>query len=310
MTDQQLQELQDKSTATFSAKVLADSVNPWGDRLTTFELIYPRCIHSEIMTHRLFSRNAASSRAIPLEKSIKAIQDTPYIPFHWGKNQSGMQAYEELEGWERDHCRWEWFKVAKTAVDAAHHMGRAGLHKQIANRVLEPFMFISVVLSTTSFRHFELLRNHEAAEPHLQHLAKLMVSARSESLPEALKPGEWHLPLIYDEDRSKLNLSDLKKVSAARCAAVSYVRHNEVRDYEKDFALYERLTTGGHLSPLEHLATPSAILRRDCFPLLAARPGPTWIQVKAEGNFKGWKQHRKEFETEFVPDEPYTGPTR
>lgn len=310
MTDIQLQELQDKSTATFSAKVLADSVNPWGDRLTTFELVFPRMLLPELATHRLFSKNTASSRAIPIEKTIKAVEENPFIPFHWGKNQSGMQAHEVLDGYHAESCRQEWMQAAQMAVDSATWLAKFGLHKQIANRVLEPYLFTTLILSCTSFKHFELLRTNEMAEPHFQHLAKLMVSARSESLPEALKPGEWHLPLIYDEDRSKLNLSDLKKVSTARCAAVSYVRHNEVKDYEKDFALYERLTTGGHWSPLEHLATPSGILRRDCFPLLADRPGPTWIQVKAEGNFKGWKQHRKEFETEFVPDEPYTGPTR
>lgn len=264
----------------------------------------------ELATHRLFSKNTASSRAIPIEKSIKAVEGSPFIPFHWGKNQSGMQAHKALETHQADECRQQWAQAAQAAVDFADWMAKVGLHKQIANRVLEPFLFTTLILSTTSMKHFEILRTNEMAEPHFQHLAKLMVSARSQSLPEALKPGEWHLPLIYDEDRSRLNLDDLKRVSTARCAAVSYVRHNEVKDYEKDFALYARLTTGGHWSPLEHLATPSGIARRDCFPLLADRPGPTWIQVKAEGNFKGWKQHRKEFETEFVPDEPYTGPTR
>ena len=309
MTDSELQQLQDKSTATFSAKVLADSVNPWGDRLTTFELVFPRMLLPEFNTHRMLSRNTASSRAIPIEKSLEAVRDNPFVPFHWGKNQSGMQAYQEIDGWPKEHCRWEWVQAAQKALDAAHQMSRSGLHKQIANRVLEPYLFATVVASTTSFKHLELLRTNPAAEPHFQHLAKLMVSARSESLPEALKPGEWHLPLIYDEDRSKLNLSDLKKVSTARCAAVSYVRHNEVKDYEKDFALYERLTTGGHWSPTEHVATPYA--KR------AVLPKVNWETVSQVhhislqcGNFKGWKQHRKEFETEFVPDEPYTGPTR
>lgn len=296
MTDAQLQELEHKSTATFSAKVLADSVNPWGDRLTTFELVFPRMLLPELATHRLFSKNTASSRAIPIEKSIKAVKDNLFIPFHWGRNQSGMQAHEVLGELEVDHCRWEWCKGAANAVDTATALAESGLHKQIANRVLEPYLFTTLILSTTSVKHFEVLRTNAAAEPHFQHLAKLMVSARSESLPEALKPGEWHLPLIYDEDRSKLNLSDLKKVSTARCAAVSYVRHNEVKDYEKDFALYERLTTGGHWSPTEHLATPIADWER--------------FGAVSPSNFVGWKQHRKEFETEFVPDEPYTGPTR
>lgn len=296
MTDDQLQQLQDKSTATFSAKVLADSVNPWGDRLTTFELVFPRMLLPELNTHRVFSRNTASSRAIPVEKTIEAVYDNPFIPFHWGKNQSGMQAFAEIADERKPACRYEWLARAQDAAHSATYLSQHEVHKQIANRLLEPFMFTTVVLSTTSFAQFEKLRNNEMAEPHFQHLAKLMVSARSESLPEALKPGEWHLPLIYDEDRSKLNLDDLKRVSTARCAAVSYVRHNEVKDYEKDFVLYERLTTGGHWSPTEHLATP------------LTNQEDNWRAFMS--NFVGWKQHRKEFETEFVPDEPYTGPTR
>ena len=263
----------------------------------------------ELATHRQFSKNTASSRAIPITKTIQMVMDNPFVPFHWGKNQSGMQAHEVLGDWQERACRKKWVEASQNAALVANSLDVSGLHKQIANRVLEPYMFTTLILSCTSFKHFELLRTNEMAEPHFQHLAKLMVSARSESLPEALKPGEWHLPLIYDEDRSKLNLSDLKKVSTARCAAVSYVRHNEVKDYEKDFALYERLTTGGHWSPTEHVATPYA--KR------AVLPKVNWETVSQVhhislqcGNFKGWKQHRKEFETEFVPDEPYTGPTR
>ena len=271
--------------------------------------MYPRCIHSELLTHRQFSRNAASSRAIPLAKTLEQVKENPYIPFHWGKNQSGMQAYEKLSEEEEALCRWKWWEASKDAYYSVCDMHERGLHKQIANRLLEPFMFISVVLSTTSFRHFEILRTHEAAEPHLQYLANLMVTARSQSVPEALKPGEWHLPLIYDEDRSRLNLSDLKRVSTARCAAVSYIRHGERKDYEKDFALYERLTTGKHLSPMEHLATPDCFRLVDLFPTLHPK-GQKWKSNGYCGNFLGWKQHRKEMEGEFVPDEKYTGVTR
>lgn len=294
--DDTLQELQDKSTAAFSAKVLADSVNPWGDRLTTFELVFPRMLLPELATHRLFSKNTASSRAIPLDKTIEAVRENPFIPFHWGKNQSGMQAHEELSGSEELDCRWYWWRGAMDAVAIAATLRTAGLHKQIANRVLEPYLFTTLILSCTSFKHFEILRTNEMAEPHFQYLAKLMVSARSQSIPEALKPGEWHLPLVYDEDREVLGLDALKKVSVARCAAVSYVRHGERKEYEKDFALYDRLVTGGHWSPTEHVATPIS----------------TWDKYNngLEANFKGWKQHRKEFETEFVPDEKYEGPTR
>ena len=185
MTDLELPQLQDKSTATFSAKVLADSVNPWGDRLTTFELVFPRMLLPELATHRLFSKNTASSRAIPIEKTIKAVEENPFIPFHWGKNQSGMQAHEVLGGYHAESCRQEWMQAAQMAVDSATWLAKSGLHKQIANRVLEPYLFTTLILSCTSFKHFELLRTNEMAEPHFQHLAKLMVSARSESLPEA-----------------------------------------------------------------------------------------------------------------------------
>lgn len=310
MTDIDLIELEHKSTAMFSAKVLADSVNPCGDRLTTFEIVMPRMLLPELNTHRAFSRNTASSRAIPLSKTIEVVKETPFIPFHWGKNQSGMQAYEELDDKQKARARWHWWSASREAYYAAQSMAECDLHKQVANRVLEPFLFSTIILSCTSFSHFENLRTNAAAEPHFQHVANLMVSARSQSLPEALKPGEWHLPLIYEEDRSRLNLDDLKKVCTARCAAVSYVRHNEVKDYEKDFALYDRLAEGKHLSPMEHLATPFGYYSEAEY----GAEGWSWNQGPWEsrdcGNFKGWKQHRKEMEGEFIPDEPYDGPTR
>ncbi len=291
----------------FSAKILADSVNVCGNRLTTFELTYPRMIHSEIMTHRLFSRNAASSRAIPIQKTLKAVFENPFVPFHWGANQAGMQADNVLDNEAADNCCMEWLMAASEMIHRVENLHEMGLHKQIANRLLEPFMYITVVLSTTSFKHFELLRNHPAAEPHFQYLAQLMVKARQDSVPELLQSGQWHLPLIYDEDRSALSLDDLKKVSVARCAAVSYVRHNERKEYDKDIALHDRLTSSGHWSPTEHVATPYFKTET----LGGGLMGEITVNVpEYSGNFYGWKQYRKEFEDEFVPDDLYTGPTR
>jgi hypothetical protein len=275
---------QETSIAQFKSVVLADSVNTKGERLTTFELTYPRPIHAEIMTHRLFSRNAASSRAIPVERLLKALQETPYVPHHLGVEQSGMQAGEPLSDEDAAACIADWFAMRDACMAGAARMRDRRLHKQIANRALEPWMFITVILSTTSFRHFELLRNHSAAEPHFQHLARLMCASRETSVPRLLHAGEWHLPLLYPED-SDLSLDDQKKVSTARCAAVSYVRHTARKQHEKDIALHDNLATNKHLSPFEHVATPD--------------PGQYW------GNFKGWRQHRQEISGEFVADDPY-----
>lgn len=297
-----LEEMQVQSKAQFNAKVLADSVNVCGNRLTTFELTYPRCIHSECLTHRVFSKNAASSRAIPVKKMLEAVERTPFVPFHWGKNQSGMQANEVLDEELQEQCRHIWVSASMEALSSAQYLNDSGLHKQIANRLLEPFMFITVILSTSSFKHFELLRNHSAAEPHFQYLAQLMAKARQESIPELLQDGQWHLPLIYEEDRSVLSTEDLKKVSTARCAAVSYVRHNERKDYAKDFELHDRLAESKHLSPFEHVATPWV-------KNMGALGDPMFVGLLS-GNFYGWKQYRKEIDGEFVLDEFYTGPTR
>lgn len=259
----------------------------------------------EIMTHRLFSRNAASSRAIPVQRTLDAVRSTPFVPFHWGKNQAGMQAYEVLRQDVQLDCIDEWIWASKDAAMRAETLLDMGLHKQIANRLLEPFMFITVILSTTSFRHFELLRNHPMAEPHFQYLAQLMVKAREESIPELLQAGQWHLPLIYEEDKH-LSLEDQKKVSVARCARVSYVRQNEIKDYSEDFALHDRLVGSDpkHSSPTEHQATPSVC---KYWPSGA----PTFHMVPNQiANFLGWKQYRKEIEGEFIPDLPYMGPTR
>lgn len=303
MTDQQLTELQEKSKAQFSAKVLADSVNVCGNRLTTWEVTYPRIIHSEMLRHRIMSRNAASSRAVPIERFIGAVIETPFIPLHIGAAQGGMQAFNEVDETTRKmlvndiaDCRF-----GMTAL--AEYLSKRGVHKQVANRYLEPFLFITEIISTTSFRHFELLRDHPMAEPHIQIVARMMSQTRSESIPELLQVGQWHLPLIYEEDKH-LSLEDQKKVSVARCARVSYVRQNEIKDYADDFALHDRLVGSDpkHASPTEHQATPEV-------KNLGALGDPLWVPLKS-GNFLGWKQYRKEIIGEFIPDEPYTGPTR
>lgn len=267
----------------FSAKILADSINPIGHRLTTFELTYPRMIHAELMTHRMMSRNSASSRAIPVQKMIANITEKPVIPEFWGKNQSGMQAGEELDEktiekgkqvilWMRDCC----LKGTGELMDL-------GFHKQLANRYLEPWMWITVICSMTSFEHFRRLRVHPAAEPHFQKLAGMMAHEYDNRLPKPLKVGEWHLPLVGFPGDSELSELDKVRVSTARCARVSYLTHEGIRDVQKDFELHDTLSGNGHWSPFEH-------------PAVALNTG-TW-----HGNFQGFKQYRKMFAGEFIKD--------
>lgn len=276
---------------SYAAKVLADSLNTCGDRLITLELTYPRLIHSEFMTHRVFSRNSASSRAIPFEKMVKRVLDHPVLPVFWGKNQAGMQAYEEIA--DKDTATAKWLEARDAAVAKAMELHAFGVHKQIVNRLLEPWMWITVVCSGTNFEHFLSLRQPRGAgvlfdpefpaQPEIQVIASLAYQAINGSQPKCLKAGDWHLPFIAENewtDRA-LDWMMLRKVSVARCARVSYLTHDGHRDIQKDIELHDRLATSGHWSCFEHQAE--------------ALSESKWI-----GNFRGFKQYRKEFPNEFV----------
>ena len=159
---------------TCEVKILADSISPQGKRITTFQLKYWRGIHAELLTHRVFSRNASSSRAIPVAKMIEQVRQDPAMPIHWGANQSGMQAHKELQGEDRRKAMEQWFTAAEMASDIAEEMTKIGLHKQVANRILEPFQYISVVLTATDFDNWFELRDHEDAQPEIRELAREM----------------------------------------------------------------------------------------------------------------------------------------
>jgi len=249
------------------AKVLTDSTFN-GNRLTTMQLTYPRFVHAEYMTHRAFSRNAASSRAIPVAKMMSNIVGHPVVPIHWGANQRGMQAFQELSPESQANCEEIWLDALEKMLMSVQALMAEGLHKQIANRLLEPWMHITVVHSATSWNNFFKLRCHEMAEPHMQKLAFAMKTAYIKSTPEERL---WHTPLTGFPGDENLSESDLRLVSVARCARVSYLTHDGTRDVEADLRLAETLRTNGHFSPWEHVAH--------------AADG-RW------GNFTGWKQLR------------------
>jgi thymidylate synthase ThyX len=258
-----------------TAKIVADSASENGDRITSFELHYPRFILAELNTHRAFSRSTASSRAIPVKKMLGQVLNDPFVPLYWGKNQPGMQANEELEPLRKKSCEEQWLTSRFDAIKAVENLLGLGLHKQIANRLLEPWMWTTTILTATEFGNFYALRDHESAEPHMHALAQAMLAAHMESRPKHLERGQWHLPYVtVDGSPSDDEYTTLIKLSVARCARVSYMNHDGTDpDPVADIALHDRLLEAGHMSPMEHQATPTPSLR--------------------SGNLVGWTQYRK-----------------
>lgn len=260
-------------------KMIEDSIHSFGtgdSRITTLQLRYHRYIHAEVMTHRVFSRSASSSRAIPIQKIIAEVWNNPATPLHWGQNISGMQAKTELTGLRLILAKFVWKSASKIACILAFLLYKLGLHKQIGNRILEPFSFINVILTSTEFNNFFELRIHPDAQPEIQQLAKLMKEAMDNSIPKVLKQGEWHLPYITNEERAFYSNDALMKCSTARCARVSYNNHDGSQpSVLKDAQLHDRLvgSVPRHSSPAEHQATPSH----------------SNVFIK---NFKGWQQYR------------------
>lgn len=257
-----------------SAKIIEDSVHD-GCRLTTLELEYPRYIHSELMTHRVFSRNAQSSRAIPVDKVIEKVEKDEWYPYFM-KNKPGMAASEPLEGQDLIEAKGLWNQAKREAVRKAKQLSSLSIHKQTVNRLLEPFSTIKVILSSTEFDNFFSLRIHPAAQQEIQVLATKIRDAITDSIPARLDVGEWHLPYIREDERV-LPTDLLVKISTARCARVSYLNHDGFRDIDKDLSLHNSLVKEGHMSPTEHVATPG-------------------ISDKFYGNFRGWIQYRKHIE--------------
>jgi thymidylate synthase ThyX len=303
----------------FAVKVLADSSSPAGCRLTTLEATFPRFILAEFNTHRIFSRNSASSRAIPIAKQVRGVLERPYVPIEFGSNQPGMQAGPPLEGDAKLVAESEWLRARDSAV--RHVLGLVtspgevpsgpdllayleqvegvlqareqrpewlNVHKQVANRLLEPFMWHTVIVTATDWDNFWNLRCHPDAQPEIRRVATMMRDAIEASSPAALGWNEWHLPLVRDIDRDEVHSEeDLIKISAGRCARVSYLTHSGRRDHEADIALHDRLLESGHMSPMEHPARPldSEELKKG----------------GSSGNFQGWQPYRKLIPSEDNP---------
>lgn len=291
----------------FQAKVLADSISPDGVRLLTVMSTMPRPFLAEFNTHRVFSRNSASSRAIPVETRIGMIDADPWVPETFSKNQKGMQAKENVDEAANERARASWLRLCEASVRCARELVADGVHKQHANRPLELFSPHTVITTSTEWENFFNLRAHPDAQPEIQIVAAAMRRAVEESTPRAIGYDEWHLPLVFDTDAG-WSIEDQIKLSCARCARVSYMRHDAVRDPEIDIKMYGGLQSKGHMAPLEHAATP--LKREDVANTLLGFKGVTAVDVSALdpaehfcGNLRGWKAQRK-----FMPNEAvFTG---
>lgn len=284
---------------TITARIIADSQAQSGARLTTFLLTYPRWIHAEIMTHRALSRNASSSRAIPVKKIIDQVLQNPATPTHWGANQKGMQADEQVSVEVAKQAEDIWLRHRDCSVEAAEKLVDLGIHKAIANRLLEPHSHIKVVVSATEWQNFFTLRWHKMAEPHFQMLACEMKDAFLLSKPDLLKDGEWHLPFVGHEEKVEWltegcpkdsGIPTLVKYSVARCARTSYLTHEgKAPDHDKDIALHDMLVVQepAHASPSEHQGF--ALKER----------------YDRSGNFIGFMQYRKLIKNECASTFPW-----
>ena len=266
------------------------------------ELCYPRFIHSEMLTHRDRARNSASSRAIPWKRfkgeaqsgsdpaemikkcMFRMIMDDPVTPLEFGTEQKGMVAGIKLEGEKAQEAMNIWLRARDAALLAADALSDLGVHKSLCNRLTEPFMWITVVMTSTDWKNFFALRTASDAEIHMQYIAKMMKYAFVCSEPQYLVPGTWHMPYIDPSEMTKYAATELRAISAGRCARVSYLTHDGLRDPMADIRLGARLVKDKHASPLEHVAEATNE------PLL--RSGP----------FRGWRQYRKTMPDDAVPE--------
>lgn len=237
-------------------------------------LRYPRFIHAEFLVHRVFSRNASSSRAIPVQKMLDSVLKDPAYPVEWGMNQPGMQARETANEETADLAEDIWEEASRDALKHADRLMKLGLHKQIVNRILEPFGHISVVVTATDWQNFFDLRCHKDADPTIRALADAMRDAYEDSKPTETM---FHVPLVPEFNKDK-PLRPYMMMSAARCARVSYLNHDKTQpDKERDLELATRLRDGRHMSPFEH----QAIAVRTTDRRLTRNFSSGWVQHRA-----------------------------
>lgn len=312
-------------------EIIADSKNTHGQRITTAIVTFPRYLLAEVNTHRALTRSSASSRAIRFEKMVQSVQDKPFIPFKWQKDHPGMQGTEYFDPEQTisntseikvvDQLVKKWLRARDEAVKAAQVLNGEGVTKQICNRLLEPFMYHTALITATEYENFTALRAEGMAEIHLQDVAFKFLEALNASTPKQLQPGEWHIPFgdqMPDSDMNDLlkgimdirkdgfwgdkEIQELKvKIATVRCARISYKVPgvDQKIDYAADLALHDRLASSGHWSAFEHCAKAMDDREFEEYTVsyINEQNGMD-IVFGMCGNFKGFIQYRKMFPNE------------
>lgn len=255
----------------FDVKILADSIHA-GARITTMSVTYPRIIHCEMLRHRAFSRCASSSRAIPIERMMEQVDTDPYVPEVWEYNKPGMQGDGPMHEWDATRARHEWIVASKWAVQRAHALNVFGVHKQWVNRLLEPFQWLTEVITATEWDNFFHLRIHPAAQPDIRKIATMMRDAMDASTPEEVGHDGEHLPMLSEEEKKH---PDSALAAIGRVARVSYLRHDDASNFDNDVARAKKMLENGHMSPFEHVAFPAY-----------------WGRGYFCSNFRGWYSYR------------------
>ncbi len=303
------------------AEIIADSLNEHGQRLTTFVLCFPRIVLAEFNTHRMLSRNSASSRAIPFEKMLKRLEEDPFLPIRWMKEHKGMQGteyFDNLDGMEatEDELNLIWIEARDAMMYYSQKLSSRGVTKQICNRLLEPFIWHTAIVTASDWENFFALRAHEAAEIHIQDLAHKMLEAYNTSAPKQLRAGDWHIPFGDKMEASRIvamthqntfetrwsdRIEQAKiQIATARCARVSYLNFEGKDDYGADVKLHDMLLKSGHMSPFEHCAR--AMSKVEYEELHKHEYGDLRAQRGWSGNFQGFIQYRKMIKDENKKD--------
>lgn len=268
-----------------SAKIIADTKNPYNldARITTFEVYAPRFLLAEVNTHGVLAKSAASSRAIPVLKRVDMIRDHGFIPSAFGKNKAGMQAAEYLDENKAPTAFAIWKKAMSAAMEYATELQHIEVHKQHANRILEPFAYYHGVITGTEWDNFYKLRLHPDAQPEFRELAEKMKEAYDASVARV---DEFHMPYVSEEEQASTNLADAFMVSSARCARVSYKTFDgRVSTLSEDLELCKKLIDGGHMSPFDHPASCDTVRKED-------DDSYVWQNPDMHRRFWGWISER------------------
>jgi hypothetical protein len=286
-----------------------DSESLDGNRMTTMEIEYPRFILAELNTHRMLSKNSASSRAIPVAAMHEHIRVNTAAPVYWGINQPGMKAKEELKESALSWANYLWNTARDSAINISQQLAELNVHKQITNRVTEPWMIMKTVISGTEWANFFWLRDHQDAQPEIAELAQKMHTAYISSRPQLLYAGEWHVPYVFtyrntdtnalcyrDSNARNITNKEARIISASCCAQVSYRKNDD--SYEKALKIYQQLVESepAHASPVEHQATPMDTESMCRFEPETWEDGVTHVSANSDlwsGNLRGWIQFRK-----------------